>query len=159
MMMTAILAFMDCAHAQTAADTPKSREPAPYCAALQEIATLAMSKDRFSSIIGKPREGGFYDTSLPLPAWRDCAFYGPATYTCDTHEFTSDEEAARAESETAQRILACLQYWDVADEQSSISTNFIVLHPRIGPASITLNLDKAVSGKFYRPPDPFPEAT
>lgn len=144
---TGMTVFADVAGAQSTAATPDTSEPAPYCTQLQEIATLAMSKEHFASIIGNPREGNFLDTKRSLPGWKDCAFYGPTTYTCDSFEFKSDEGAAQAEATTAHQILACLRYWDRAEEQTSGAVNFVVLHPRIGPASITLNLDKADSGK------------
>src|SRR4029079_16186273 len=111
----AITVFADRAGAQATAET----EPATYCTQLQELGTLAMSKERFGSVIGNPREGSFSDTKLPLSGWKDCAFYGPTTYTCDSREFNSDDEAAQAEAATARQILACLRYWDRAEEQTS----------------------------------------
>ena len=122
-------------------------EPAAYCADLKHIANLAMTRERLSSIIGKPREGNFRDTSLPLKGWNDCSFYGAATYTCDSRRLKSEEMAAKAQEAIARQIIACLDTWDVAQEQSS-SANFIVLHPRLGPASITLNLDQSNDGQY-----------
>jgi len=119
---------------------------APYCPDLKHIANLAMTRERFASIIGKPREGNFRDTSRPLTGWGDCAFYGTRTYTCDLRGFKSEEEAAVAQREIAGQILSCLETWDEAQEQTS-TANFIVLHPRLGPASITLNLDQTNDGQ------------
>jgi hypothetical protein len=108
---------------------------------LKQIANLAMTRERFASIIGKPREGNYRDTTLPLPGWNDCSFYGAATYTCDSHAMRTAEEARSAQTRTAQEILACLgPTWAEAPDQSAI--DFIVLHPALGPASITLSLDQ-----------------
>src|SRR3977135_1516505 len=82
-------------------------EPAPYCSDLKHITTLAMTRDRFASIIGKPRAGNFRDTSMPLTGWKDCSFYGAATYTCDSQGFKTAEDAERAQARTAQQIMAC----------------------------------------------------
>ena len=118
-------------------------ESAPYCCDLKHITNLAMTRERFASIIGKPRAGNFRDTSMPLAGWKDCSFYGPATYTCDSHEFRTAEEAEQAQIKTAQQIMACLGTWAEAKEQ--MSGGFVVLHPSLGPASITLNLDETDS--------------
>src|SRR5258705_7527887 len=130
------------ARAQPSANTPS--EPAPYCADLKHIANLAMTRERFSSIIGKPRQGNFRDTSLPLSGWKDCAFYGTTAYTCDSRGFASESEAARAQTNMVRQILSCLETWTQATEQSSAT--YIALHPKLGPASITLSLDKAHDG-------------
>jgi hypothetical protein len=115
-------------------------EPAPYCSDLKHITNLAMTRERFASIIGKPRAGNFRDTSMPLTGWKDCSFYGAATYTCDSQGFKTAEEAESAQSKAAQQIMACLGTWAEAKEQSS--RGFIILHPALGPASITLSLDE-----------------
>ena len=52
-----------------------------------------MAKDKFDSIIGKPREGSFLETTLPLPGWADCSFYGTRTYTCDSRPLDTAAEA------------------------------------------------------------------
>src|SRR5262249_31370335 len=61
-------------------------EAPAYCSELKRVAALATTRERFASIAGKPREGGFHETTLPLTGWRDCALYGAATYTCDSLE-------------------------------------------------------------------------
>jgi hypothetical protein len=121
-------------------------ETVPYCAELKHITNLAMTRERFASIIGKTREGNFRDTTMPLTGWKNCSFYGQATYTCDSPELSSASEAEKAQTTTAHQIVACLDAWDEAKEQSG--PNFIVLHPRLGPASITLNLDETDIGRF-----------
>ena len=130
------------ARAQPSANTPS--EPAPYCADLKHIANLAMTRERFSSIIGKPRQGNFRDTSRPLTGWKDCVFYGTNAYTCDSHGFPSEDAAAQAQKNNVSQILSCLETWSEAKEQSS--PTYIALHPKLGPASITLSLDKADDG-------------
>jgi hypothetical protein len=123
-----------------------SNESAPYCSDLKHITNLAMTRERFASIVGKPREGNFRETSRPLTGWIDCAFYGTRTYTCDSPGFKSEEEAASAQKAISRQILSCLETWDEAQGQTS-TANFIVLHPRLGPASITLNLDQTNDGQ------------
>jgi len=130
------------ARAQPSASTPS--EPAPYCADLKHIANLAMTRERFSSIIGKPRQGNFRDTNRPLTGWKDCAFYGTNAYICDSHGFPSEAAAAQAQKNNVSQILSCLETWSEAKEQSS--STYIALHPKLGPASITLSLDKADDG-------------
>ena len=132
------------ARAQPSANTPAASEPAPYCADLKHIANLTMTRERFSSIIGKPRQGNFRDTSRPLTGWKDCVFYGTNAYTCDSHGFPSEDAAAQAQKNNVSQILSCLETWSEAKEQSS--PTYIALHPKLGPASITLSLDKADDG-------------
>jgi hypothetical protein len=146
--LVALLMFcavtQDRAGAQSAGNASAATEPAPYCTDLKHIANLAMTRERFSSIIGKPRQGNFRDTSLPLTGWKDCAFYGTTAYTCDSRGFASESEAARAQTNMVRQILSCLETWTQATEQSSAT--YIALHPKLGPASITLSLDKADDG-------------
>src|SRR5262245_45990213 len=59
-------------------------EAPSYCADLQRVTGLAMTRERFAAIAGKPREGNFLETSLALSGWNNCALYGAATYTCDS---------------------------------------------------------------------------
>src|SRR5262245_47223155 len=81
------------AGAQPAASQSPATDSAPYCADLKHIANLAMTRERFSPIIGKPRQGSFRDTTLPLTGWKDCAFYGTNTYTCDSVGHASEDAA------------------------------------------------------------------
>jgi hypothetical protein len=37
---------------------------------------LAVTKERFASIAGWPRQGDFRDASVVLPDWKDCSLYG-----------------------------------------------------------------------------------
>jgi len=129
------------ARAQPAGSPSSATEPAPYCADLKHIANLAMTRERFSSIIGKPRQGNFRDTSLALTGWKDCAFYGTTAYTCDSRGFASEDAAVQAQKIMVRQILSCLETWTESTEQSS--STYIALHPKLGPASITLTLDKA----------------
>lgn len=135
--MIAALALVASSAATTAQDA--SFEAVPYCSDLQQVANLAMTRERFASIIGKPREGNFLDTSLVLRGWKDCGFYGSATYTCESRALKTAAEAEQAQARTVKQILACLGngWFEVKDQSSA---GFVVLHPALGPASITLNL-------------------
>jgi hypothetical protein len=124
----------------------QSPEPVPYCGELKELNNYAMSQRRFAPIIGMPKEGNYRATSLPLTGWTNCAFYGTTSYTCDSTELKSHEEAARAQQRIAQEILDCFGgTWAEAPEQ--MGPDFVVLHPKLGPASITLNLDETEGGR------------
>jgi len=121
----------------------------PYCEALKQIANMAMTRERFAPIVGKPREGNFLETTLPLPGWKNCAFYGPNYYTCDGAPARTAEEAEQALARTSQDILSCLgPTWGEVKEESS--QTYIVLHPKLGPASIALNLDQTDRGHVVR---------
>jgi hypothetical protein len=124
-------------------------QDAPYCADLKELSNLAMSQRRFAPIIGAPREGNFRETTLPLTGWVNCAFYGTASYTCDSPDLKTRQDAVAAQRRIANEILACFAgTWAEAPEQAS--ADFLVLHPKLGPASITLNLDQTDSGHIVR---------
>jgi hypothetical protein len=133
------------ANAQPATNPPTTSDAVPYCADLKHIANLTMTRERFSSIIGKPRQGNFRDTSLPLTGWKDCAFYGSNAYTCDSRGFVSEDAAAQVQKTMVRQILSCLETWTEAPAQSSAT--YIALHPKLGPASITLSLDKDDDGR------------
>src|SRR5437870_2205343 len=108
-----------------------SEAPA-YCSELKQVAALAATKERFASIAGKPREGNFVETTLPLTGWRDCALYGSATYTCDSRELNSAQEAEQAQSDVLLQIKSCLgEGWVTAPERSSSS--YAVLHNVMRP--------------------------
>ena len=127
------------------AQNAASEAPA-YCSELKRVAALAATKERFASIAGKPREGNFLETTLPLTGWRDCALYGAATYTCDSREHDSAEEAERAEAELAWQIKSCLgEGWAIATARSSAS--YVVLHDVMRPISITLSTDETADKK------------
>jgi hypothetical protein len=116
-----------------------------YCEELKELNNYAMSQRRFAPIVGKPKDGNYRDTTLRLTGWMNCAFYGTTSYTCDSHELRSHDEAARAQQRIAREILGCFQgTWAEAPDQ--MGPDFVVLHPKLGPASITLNLDQTEGG-------------
>lgn len=118
----------------------------PYCDEVKQIANLAMTRDRFASILGKPREGNFRGTNLPLTGWNDCAFYGTGYYTCDSSPFKTVEDAQQALAKISRDILVCLgKTWTKVDEESS--ADYAVLHPLLGPTSIALNLDQTNDGQ------------
>jgi len=130
----------------TIPSSAQSPESIPYCQELKELNNYAMSQRRFAPIIGVPKEGNYRTTSLPLTGWTNCAFYGTTSYTCDSTELNSHEEAAAAQQRIAQEILDCFAgTWAPAPEQ--MGPDFVVLHPKLGPASITLNLDETEGGR------------
>jgi hypothetical protein len=127
------------------AQSAGSEAPA-NCSELKRVAALAATKERFASIAGKPREGNFVDTSLTLTGWRDCALYGAATYTCDSRELNSAQEAEQAQADILQEIKSCLgDRWVIAPERASPS--YVVLHDVMRPISITLSTDETADRK------------
>ena len=117
-----------------------AQDASAYCSDLQQIVSLAMTKGRFSDIAGKPQQGDFHDTSLPLAGWRNCSLYGTSTYTCDSVEVDTAEQAEAAQAAILQQVKACLgQGWSEADGRSSPS--HVVLHSALRPVSITLSMD------------------
>ncbi len=135
--------------ASTAAGLAQGTSDMSYCTELKQLNNLAMSQGRFAPIIGKPREGNFRDTTLPLTGWMNCAFFGETTYTCDSAELKTAQDAVEAQSRIAKDILTCFAgTWAEAPEQTS--TDFLVLHPKLGPASITLNIDQTDKGHIVR---------
>jgi hypothetical protein len=127
------------------AQSAGSEAPA-NCSELKQVAALAATKERFASIAGKPREGNFVETTLPLTGWRDCALYGSATYTCDSRELNSAQEAEQAQSDVLQEIKSCLgDRWVIAPERASPS--YVVLHDVMRPISITLSTDETADRK------------
>jgi hypothetical protein len=111
-----------------------------YCSELKQIASLAMTKGRFSDIAGKPQQGDFHATNLPLPGWKDCSLYGASTYACDSAEVDTPEAAEAAQAVILDEIKACLgEGWSEAAGRSSPS--HVVLHNALRPVSITLSMD------------------
>ena len=115
-------------------------QPAPYCADLQRVVSIAMTDARFTAIAGKPREGNFSETSISLTGWRDCSLYGSNAYICDSAARPSAQAAEDAQAALLREILSCLgEGWVEATERSSAS--YVVIHSRLRPVSITLNTD------------------
>jgi hypothetical protein len=124
----------------TAAAQDAAQNAPAYCSELQQIVSLAMTKGRFSDIAGKPRQGDFHATNLALPGWKDCSLYGASTYTCDSAEVETAEQAEVAQAAILLEIRACLgQGWSEAADRSSPS--HVVLHNALRPVSITLSMD------------------
>jgi hypothetical protein len=116
-------------------------QAAPYCPDLQRVVELAMSKERFASIAGSPREGNFVETKLALAGWRNCSLYGANTYTCDSSPLDSAADAERTQADLLQQMKTCLgEGWSEATERSSAS--YVVLHHALRPVSITLSTDQ-----------------
>jgi|SRR5690242_4408087 len=124
-----------------------AQDAAPYCGDLKRVASLASARDRFASIAGKPREGNFSDTVLPLSGWKDCSLYGSGMYTCDSPALPSRNEAEKAQARATDEILSCFagSWLEIKDRSSA---GYVVLHPARGPASITLSIDENESKEF-----------
>ena len=122
------------------AQSARSQAP-PYCFDLSRIIDLAVTKERFASIAGRPRPGDFRDASLVLAGWKDCSLYGAATYTCDSAEMDTAEEADEARRDILDQVKSCLGAgWAEAAERSS--PDYVVLHNAARPVSITLSTDQ-----------------
>ena len=133
------LILLALALAGATATTAAQNAPA-YCSELQQIVSLAMTKGRFSDIAGKPQQGDFHDTNLPLAGWRNCSLYGANTYTCDSGEMGTAEQAEARQAAILREIKMCLgQGWSEAADRSSPS--HVVLHNALRPVSITLSMD------------------
>ena len=124
-----------------------AQDAAPYCGDLKRVASLASARDRFASIAGKPREGNFSDTVLPLTGWKDCSLYGAGMYTCDSPGLPAKSEAEKAQARATDEILSCFagSWLEIKDRSSP---GYVVLHPARGPASITLSIDEGDSKEF-----------
>jgi hypothetical protein len=132
--------------AALAAHAEALRQEPPYCSDLQRVTALAMTRERFASIAGKPREGNFLETSLALTGWNNCALYGAATYTCDSPALGSAQDARQAQADLLRQIKACLgEGWAEATERSS--SDYVVLHNALRPVSITLSTDRTEDGR------------
>jgi hypothetical protein len=117
-----------------------------YCAELRQVAAAALAKEKFAGILGKPRAGNFLDATVALPGWEDCAFYGPRTYTCDSHGFKTAEEGDRGLAKILGEVKACLRDgW--AEDQSRASPGYVVLHDTRQVAAITINTDQTERGE------------
>jgi hypothetical protein len=125
----------------------RAEELPSYCPALREVAALVHAKDRFNSIIGKPREGSFLETTLPLPGWSDCSFYGTRTYTCDSRPLDTAAEAQHAFERTLAEVKLCLsEGW--AEDASRASPGYAVVRDDRQVASITMNTDRIEDDRY-----------
>jgi hypothetical protein len=121
-------------------------QAAPYCFDLSRIVDLAVTKERFASIAGQPRQGDFRDTSLVLAGWKDCSLYGAASYTCESAEMENADEGAKAKSAILRQAKSCLGAgWSEAADRSNPS--YVVLRNAARPVSITLSTDQTDSKK------------
>lgn len=124
----------------------QAAEVPSYCAELKQVAALALTRDKFASIIGAAREGNFLDSKIILPGWVDCAFYGRRTYTCDSQAFKTAEEGNAAHGTVLEEVKSCLRgSW--AEDESRASPGYVVLHDERQPASITISTDLTEKGE------------
>jgi hypothetical protein len=118
---------------------------AAYCPDLKRLAALAATKDRFAGIAGRPREGNFIETTLPLAGWRNCAIYGLRSYTCDSDKVATAAAAEKRQAAILKEIKECLgKDWSEVEDRSS--SNYVVLHDAGSPTSITLSTDLGEGG-------------
>ncbi len=82
----------------------QAAEVPSYCAELKQVAALALTRDKFASIIGAAREGNFLDSKVTLPGWGDCSFYGMRTYTCDSQAFKTADEGNAAHGKVLEEV-------------------------------------------------------
>src|SRR5262249_42464658 len=123
----------------------RSQAP-PYCFDLSRVVDLAITKEKFASIAGRPRQGSYVGTSLVLAGWKGCSLYGAATYTCDSPQMDTAEEAEKARAAILDQVKACLGAgWAEAAERSS--PNYVVLHDAVRPVAITLSTDQTDNKK------------
>ena len=113
-----------------------------YCAELRQVAALVLAKDKFASIIGKPREGNFLETTLALPGWADCSFYGPRTYTCNSHRFKTADEGDRALANESSAKSKPAFATAGPRIKAGHRPGYVVLHDDRQVASITINTDR-----------------
>jgi len=112
-------------------------DAAAYCPDLKRVVALALTKEKFSTLAGTPREGNFFDTILALSGWRECSIYGDRTYTCDYKSFGSAEEAARIRAAIIDEIKTCLGEGWAEDDDRSSPTYAVVRSSRL-PVSMTI---------------------
>jgi hypothetical protein len=125
----------------------RAQELPSYCPALRDVTALVQAKDRFNSIIGKPREGSFLETTVTQPGWADCSFYGTRTYTCDSRPLDTAAEAERAFERTLGEVKSCLRDgW--AEDASRASPGYAVVRDQRQIASITINTDRVESDRY-----------
>jgi hypothetical protein len=116
-------------------------EPAAWCPALRDVAALVRARDRFASIIGRPREGNYFETTLPLTGWGDCSLYGRRTYVCDSQPLETADAAAGAFAKTVDDVKGCLRDgW--TEDPNSASPGYAVIRDDRQVASITINMDR-----------------
>jgi hypothetical protein len=127
------------------AQNARSQSP-PYCFDLSRIVDLAVTKERFASIAGASRQGDFRDATVVLAEWKDCSLYGAATYTCDSAEMNTAQEADKARSAMLRQVRSCLGAgWSEAADRSNPS--YVVLHNAARPVSITMSTDQTETKK------------
>ena len=143
-LITLALALTSLPAIASAQDT-RAQAP-PYCFDLSRVVDLAMTKERFASIAGRPWQGGHVGTNLVLAGWKDCSLYGAATYTCDSPQMDTAEDAEKARAAILDQVKACLGAgWVEAAERSSPS--YVVLHDAVRPVAITLSTDQTDNKK------------
>jgi hypothetical protein len=118
------------------------QDAAPYCADLQRVVRLSASSDQFASITGKPREGSFHETTLPLVGWKDCTIYAQRTYACNSEAIDTADEAHAGLATIVRQIKSCFgDGWWVEDALRSSPVYVVLQHP-VGLATMTVSADE-----------------
>jgi hypothetical protein len=125
----------------------RAEELPAYCPALRDVTALVRAKDRFASIIGRPREGSYLETTVSLPGWADCAFYGARTYVCDSQPLPDADATALAFVRTVNEVKSCLREgW--SEDASRASPGYAVIRDDRQVASITINTDRTDKNEY-----------
>jgi hypothetical protein len=118
----------------------------PYCPDLKRVIDLTVTREKFAYIAGRPREGNFSDTTMPLAGWNDCSLYGTRTYICESHGFKTAKDAEKALATLIEDVRGCLgEAW--SKDESRSSPVYAVLHSAQDPAAMTLGTDTTRSGE------------
>src|SRR5262245_32059739 len=130
--LTVAMQIADVARAQSSlpSSRPATGDPPPagavltggtvaYCADLKRVTLLALTRERFSTIAGSPREGSFSETTLPLSGSKDCSLYGSRTYTCDSSDLASADQAVDRQAAVVAEIKGCLGDGWAEDQESA----------------------------------------
>ena len=127
-----------------AQDRPATNSAVSYCAELKRVVVLALTKERFSTIAGNPREGSFFNTTLQMPGWKDCSLYGSRTYTCDSQDLVSADQAMERQANIVAEIKGCLgDGW--AEDPERASPSYTVVRSSRAPVSITISTGRSDS--------------
>jgi len=128
-----------------ASGSAPSADATAYCPDLKRLAVIAATKNRFAAVAGRPRDGNFLETILPLAGWSNCAIYGRRSYTCDSDKVATAAAAEERQAKILNEVKACLgDDWSEVKERSS--PRYVVLHDARSTTSITLSTDISDGG-------------
>ena len=125
----------------TSAQDIASAAPA-YCSELKRVAALAMTKEKFAAIAGKPRQGNFRDTDLALTGWRDCSLYGAGNLYLQFPGARPPRRTPRRRKHGPCMTSKPASAKHGAEARDRSSPRYVVLHHAGPPLSITLSTDQ-----------------